>query len=146
MISWYAFHLVFIITHTNIVSSICVTSCFIGINTIRFVTGHFHTHSFSVHCSRKIFICLFFCVKEIGLLSRLTYMRLSHNSLMGNAPTELGKLKHLEFIQLNGNRISGTIPELKVNSEGHSSFVADCGSPSDFDETLVCPNCTMCCE
>jgi hypothetical protein len=65
---------------------------------------------------------------------------------MGNAPTELGNLKHLQFIQLNGNRISGTIPELEVHSEDYSSFVADCGSPSDFDETLECPGCTMCCE
>jgi hypothetical protein len=73
-------------------------------------------------------------------------MRLSHNSLMGNAPTELGNLEHLDFIQLNGNRISGTIPELQMHSKNPSSFVADCGSPSDFDETLECPGCTMCCE
>ena len=25
-------------------------------------------------------------------------------------------------------------------------FIADCGSPSAFDEPVDCPNCTMCCE
>eukprot|EP00957_Ditylum_brightwellii_P204495 15339535-Ditylum_brightwellii.AAC.1 len=27
-----------------------------------------------------------------------------------------------------------------------SSFIADCGSPSDFDSPLNCPDCTMCCN
>jgi hypothetical protein len=36
-----------------------------------------------------------------------------------------------------------------VNSwglSGTSSFISDCGVPSVFDEPLVCPNCTMCCN
>ena len=29
---------------------------------------------------------------------------------------------------------------------GSSSFVSDCGNPSDFEESLNCTECTMCCE
>ena len=86
---------------------------------------------------------------EIGSLSKLTYLRLSYNAFIGTAPTELENLTQLELIQMHGNRIGGTIPIIDLASKelyGDSSFVADCGNPSDFDESLNCDECTMCCE
>ena len=91
---------------------------------------------------------------EIGSLSKLRQLRLSYNTFIGTAPTELEKLQHLELIQLHGNRISGTIPDIinMASTETHgyyeyySSFVADCGNPSDVEESLTCNDCTMCCE
>ena len=91
---------------------------------------------------------------EIGSLSKLRHLRLSYNSFIGTAPTELEKLQHLELIQLHGNRISGTIPDIinmaSTETHGHyeyySSFVADCGNTSNFEESLICNECTMCCK
>ena len=82
---------------------------------------------------------------EIGLLSKLIRLRLPYNGFIGSMP-ELGNSSDLELIQLHGNRISGTIPKMKWDFTGPSSFVADCGNPSDFDESLLCEECTMCCK
>ncbi|KAL7550718.1 hypothetical protein ACHAWF_013934 [Thalassiosira exigua] len=88
---------------------------------------------------------------EIGLLSSLRYLRLCYNAFVGNE-TNFGNLEKLELIQLQGNRLSGTIPPLNfsppLNREfsDFSSFVADCGNPSDFEESLTCEECTMCCN
>ena len=67
-------------------------------------------------------------------------------------PTELGQLKKLELVQLHGNRISGVVPrDLNVGEslpqdEKTSSFITDCGLPTDFDDPLECKECTMCCN
>mmetsp|Transcript_27652 Transcript_27652/g.59054 ORF Transcript_27652/g.59054 Transcript_27652/m.59054 type:complete len:303 (+) Transcript_27652:2466-3374(+) len=82
---------------------------------------------------------------EIGLLSHLHRLRLNHNSFVGDK-TNFGNLKSLELIQLHGNRLSGTIPTLNLEFPNSSSYIADCGSPSDFDESLNCEECTMCCN
>jgi len=82
---------------------------------------------------------------EIGLLFHLTYIRLRYNSFIGNE-TNFGNLQHLELIQLHGNRLSGSIPKLNLTFSDTSSFVTDCGNPSDFDEALGCEECTMCCN
>jgi len=37
---------------------------------------------------------------EIGLLSELTYLRLSYNAFTGTAPRVLGKLTKLQLLQL----------------------------------------------
>jgi len=90
---------------------------------------------------------------EIGLLSHLRILRLSYNSFIGNVPTELANLDNLELFQIHSNRISGTVPHItlkKVPAESDfdpvSSFIADCGNPSDFEESLDCTECTMCCK
>ena len=36
--------------------------------------------------------------------------------------------------------------ENKLLAFDMAMFIADCGSPSAFDEPVDCPNCTMCCE
>jgi len=82
---------------------------------------------------------------ELGLLENLSYLRLSYNSFVGDQ-TSFGRLKNLELIQLHGNRLSGTISNLGLPFLDDSSFVADCGNPSDFDESLICEECTMCCN
>mmetsp|Transcript_31713 Transcript_31713/g.57413 ORF Transcript_31713/g.57413 Transcript_31713/m.57413 type:complete len:362 (+) Transcript_31713:2278-3363(+) len=83
---------------------------------------------------------------EIGLLSNLNYLRLSYNLFVGNETNFGNNLKNLELIQLHGNRLSGSIPSLDLSFVEHSSFIADCGNPSDFDESLLCEECTMCCN
>ena len=88
----------------------------------------------------------------MGNLTELTHLRLSFNALVGTVPTELGQLKKLELVQLHGNRISGVVPrDLNVGEslpqdEKTSSFITDCGLPTDFDDPLECKECTMCCN
>merc|ERR1712194_723323 len=85
---------------------------------------------------------------EIGFLIHLKYLRLSYNTLKGKVPIELQNLIKLNFIQLNGNRLSGTIPPITdINLRpGESSFVADCGVPSTYEDPLACADCTICCN
>ena len=86
------------------------------------------------------------------MLSKLTSLRLSFNAFVGTVPNELGNLENLELIHLHGNRLSGEVPpDLHlVNSLPHeditSAFITDCGLPTDFDEPLLCEECTMCCN
>jgi len=87
---------------------------------------------------------------EIGLLHKLIRLRLSFNAFVGKVPSELGQLDNLELVHLHGNRLSGTVPaDMNVKSlpqEETSSFITDCGVPTDFDEPLLCEECTMCCN
>ena len=73
---------------------------------------------------------------EIGLLSNLTYLRLSYNAFTGAAPEGLGMMGGLQLLQLQSNRITDmpNIPSLNSSKYGKSSFVTDCGVPSAFDE------------
>ncbi|KAL7541504.1 hypothetical protein ACHAXR_010999, partial [Thalassiosira sp. AJA248-18] len=75
---------------------------------------------------------------EIGLLSHLTYLRLSYNSFVGDR-INFGSLQQLKLLQLHGNRISGSIPLLNLSFVDRSSFVSDCGNPSDFEQSLATP-------
>ena len=80
------------------------------------------------------------------MLSNLNWLSLKYNSFVKNAPYELSKLRELEFIQIHGNRISGIIPKLNLTFLDPSSYISDCGNPSNFEESLVCAECTMCCK
>lgn len=82
---------------------------------------------------------------EVGLLSNLIYLRLAYNDFRGNE-TNFGELQHLKLIQLHGNRLSGTLPSLNLEFIDPSSYISDCGNPSDFEDSLVCIECTMCCN
>ena len=61
-------------------------------------------------------------------------------------------MENLELIQLHGNRLSGEVPQdLRLSKslpqeDITSSFITDCGLPTDFDEPLLCEECTMCCN
>merc|ERR1711957_19510 len=83
---------------------------------------------------------------EIGLLSNLKYLRLCFNSFVGNETNFGNNMKKLELIQLHGNRLSGEIPSFGWAIDDRSSFVSDCGSPSNFEDALICEDCTMCCN
>ncbi len=87
---------------------------------------------------------------EIGLLSNLTYLRLSYNAFTGSAPEDLIYLKKLQLLQLQSNRITGmphvNVPKLDSRIFKASTFVADCGAPFAFEDPMGCENCTMCCE
>jgi len=84
------------------------------------------------------------------MLFNLNRLRLNYNSFVGTAPDEWSNLKELKLIQIQGNRISGTIPWLSWTGSwtfpNSSSYISDCGNPSDFEESLVCTECTMCCK
>ena len=82
---------------------------------------------------------------EIVLLANLTLLRLSYNEFIGNE-TRFGSLQSLKLIHLHGNRLSGTIPALHLEFIHPSSYVSDCGNPSDFNPSLRCDDCTMCCR
>ena len=87
--------------------------------------------------------------QSLGELSKLERLRLSFNAFVGQVPTAFGNLSKLELIQLQGNRLEGEVP-LSLNvyetSFQESSFISDCGVPTDFDEPLLCEECTMCCN
>ena len=95
-------------------------------------------------------------------------LRLSYNAFIGTFPSELGQLEHLEIVHLHSNRIQGNLtirnyhnpydsfyerydgsevePNALEDAFDKAMFIADCGSPSAFDEPVDCPNCTMCCK
>mmetsp|Transcript_7252 Transcript_7252/g.10922 ORF Transcript_7252/g.10922 Transcript_7252/m.10922 type:complete len:1551 (-) Transcript_7252:120-4772(-) len=83
---------------------------------------------------------------EIGHLLNLTSLILSFNEITGTVPTGIANLSNLELLHLHDNRLQGTVPRLVLKGQTKSSFIADCGSPSDFDSPLDCPDCTMCCN
>jgi len=97
-------------------------------------------------------ICQGTIPKEIGNLTELTLLRLSFNAFVGTVPKELSNLEKLELIHLHGNRLSGEVPQdLHLSNslpqeDITSSFITDCGLPTDFDEPLLCEQCTMCCN
>ena len=80
------------------------------------------------------------------MLSNLKRLSLKYNSFVKNAPNELSNLQELKLIQIQGNRISGTLPELSLTFLDLSSYISDCGNPSNFEDSLVCTECTMCCK
>jgi len=85
--------------------------------------------------------------EEIGLLLNLTYLRLSYNSFIDTVPSELRKLHHLSLFHLHGNRLQGEMPHIDTRfMNERSSFITDCGVPTDFEEPLICKNCKVCCN
>mmetsp|Transcript_33748 Transcript_33748/g.62023 ORF Transcript_33748/g.62023 Transcript_33748/m.62023 type:complete len:561 (+) Transcript_33748:658-2340(+) len=85
--------------------------------------------------------------EEIGLLLNLTYLRLSYNSFIDTVPSEIRKLHHLSLFHLHGNRLQGEIPHLDTQfMNEQSSFITDCGVPTDFEDSLICTECTVCCN
>mmetsp|Transcript_3099 Transcript_3099/g.5688 ORF Transcript_3099/g.5688 Transcript_3099/m.5688 type:complete len:2005 (+) Transcript_3099:213-6227(+) len=83
----------------------------------------------------------------IGDIEYLTHLRLSFNSFGGTVPTELEKLQHLEMVHLHGNRLQGIMPLLNTQHLGNeSSFISDCGYPTNFGQPISCKECTICCN
>lgn len=83
---------------------------------------------------------------DLGSLENLRMLRLSYNQFISSIPPQLSQLKNLELAHFQSNRLTG---EVVVNSQfmiEESSFISDCGVPTDFEETLICENCTMCCN
>uniref|UniRef100_R7VZG9 Leucine-rich repeat-containing N-terminal plant-type domain-containing protein n=1 Tax=Aegilops tauschii TaxID=37682 RepID=R7VZG9_AEGTA len=48
---------------------------------------------------------------ELGMLTALTVLDVSHNQLMGAIPAELANLHSIEQLDLGHNRLSGDVPE-----------------------------------
>ena len=100
---------------------------------------------YSFNSNRPLILLQGSIPSEIGVLSNLTRIRLSYNEFTGNE-TNFAELRKLKHIHLHGNRLSGTIHSSKGAFDKESSFISDCGNPSDFRKSLRCENCTMCCE
>ena len=84
---------------------------------------------------------------DLGNLTALKTLRLSYNAFIGTTPIELGHLHNLQLVHLHGNRLTGEMPHLNFKTlENVSSFITDCGVPSDFIDPFSCPECTMCCN
>ena len=83
---------------------------------------------------------------EVGMLSNLEKLRISYNAFTGEIPETLVHLQELGLVHLHGNRLIGDMPKLTSKWIDESCFIADCGVPSDFEEPLSCPECTMCCN
>jgi Leucine-rich repeat (LRR) protein len=47
--------------------------------------------------------------RELGLLSKLTYLHLFENQLTGTIPTELGMLSNLKYFTLHDNQLTITL-------------------------------------
>eukprot|EP00957_Ditylum_brightwellii_P201724 15326913-Ditylum_brightwellii.AAC.1 len=82
----------------------------------------------------------------VGNLLNLSSLIVSFNDLTGEIPAGFASLSKLELLHIHANRLQGTVPFLVLKGHNDSSFIADCGSPSDFDTPLDCPSCTMCCN
>ena len=106
-------------------------------------------------------LCLFFLFHKISasnVLSRTTrffiyyldnleFIDLSYNSFQGYLGRETFKdMYHLDLLRLQGNNKLTGFVEIVASDDifGPSSFVADCGKPSMFEEPIMCKGCTMC--
>ncbi len=63
--------------------------------------------------------------QEIGDISRLRTLNLSHNNLTGSIPVEIGSLEGLEYIYLHHNSLSGQIPDELSNLNNLEGFYLD---------------------
>ena len=82
-------------------------------------------------------------------LDNLEFIDLSYNSFQGNLPDFTFKdMHHLDLLHLHGNNKLMGVVEIAASDAvfGPSSFVADCGEPSMFEEPIMCKGCTMCCK
>mmetsp|Transcript_15332 Transcript_15332/g.22600 ORF Transcript_15332/g.22600 Transcript_15332/m.22600 type:complete len:1118 (-) Transcript_15332:82-3435(-) len=80
-----------------------------------------------------------------GTLSNLSSFIVSYNELTGSIPSGFSFMSELELFHIHDNRFQGTVSFLHKGKNA-SSFIADCGRPSDFETPVSCPNCTMCCN
>ena len=82
----------------------------------------------------------------ISDFTELQMLRLSYNQFTSSVPSQLLELQNLELAHFQSNRLTG---EISLNSQlmmDASSFISDCGVPTDFEDPLVCTNCSMCCN
>lgn len=63
-------------------------------------------------------------------------------------PESLRELTKLQLVHLQSNRITEVPNMLRLDESIYntSTFVADCGVPTAFNEALQCEHCTMCCN
>ncbi|KAL3795399.1 hypothetical protein ACHAWO_002646 [Cyclotella atomus] len=83
---------------------------------------------------------------DLGSFENLKTLRLSYNQFSSTIPSQLLQLQNLELAHFQSNRLTGVI---SLNAElmlDPSSFISDCGVPTDFEDPLLCDGCTMCCN
>ena len=77
----------------------------------------------------------------------LEFIDLSYNSFEGYLAHDMfQRMYHLDLLRLQGNNKLTGFVEIAASDAvfGPSSFVADCGEPSMFEEPIMCKGCTMC--
>jgi len=74
---------------------------------------------------------------EVGMLTQLTYLSLTHLSLTGVIPTELGMLTTLTYLSLRENSLTGTIPsELGLLTNLTGLYLHDNGLTGEIPSEL----------
>ena len=79
----------------------------------------------------------------------LEFIDLSYNSFEGYLAHDMfQRMYHLDLLRLHGNNKLTGVVEIAASDDlfGPSSFVADCGKPSMFEEPIMYKGCTMCCK
>lgn len=80
---------------------------------------------------------------NISDLKNLQKLRLSYNKFTGALPSEFKLLQNLHIVQLQANRLTGELVLASHLMLDSSSFISDCGVPTDFEDPLLCSNCTV---
>ena len=106
------------------------------------------SHFFVIQLDVSSFIRALYLLRLGHFPSLLTYnLATIHNTFRGTVPSNFSDLTSLQIIHLHANRFSGVVPLLDSSLfDDKSSFIADCGYPSLYEDTLTCANCTMCCK
>jgi len=91
----------------------------------------------------------------MNILKKLSLLDLSHNSLSGTIPTEVGKLRVLNYFQLGDNALSGTIPtevrtigsHMPRDGDEYASEDVDCNATeADAHPTMVRQSVNVACK
>ena len=91
----------------------------------------------------------------MNILKKLSLLDLSHNSLSGTIPTEVGKLRVLNYFQLGDNALSGTIPtevrtigsHMPRDGDEYASEDVDCNATeADAHPTMIRQSVNVACK
>ena len=82
------------------------------VGTTNITSNYFFYNLFCLHLILLVFLStdLGSIPSELGLLTQLTKLSLTQNSLEGTVPIEIGNLSQLRFLELHFNDLTGSVP------------------------------------